>query len=157
VLRSVVWSASWLAALTVLWLLYVGVFDRVDFLAGLMAAAVAAIGVEAVRRQGLLRFCFEPRWVARAWKTPLWIFRDFGILTAALAGTLLRRRKPFQSGFKTIPLPAAGSDATSAARRAWASWVFTISPNNYVVRIERDRNAALVHALVLKRARDELP
>jgi multisubunit Na+/H+ antiporter MnhE subunit len=157
VLRSVVSWTSWLAALTVLWLLYVGVFDRVDFIAGVMAVAVAAIGVEAVRRKGLLRFRFQVRWLAAAWKAPFWIFWDFGILTAALAGTLLRGRKPFHSGFKTIPVPAGGADATSGARRAWASWAFTITPNNYVVRIDRERNEALVHALVLKRARDELP
>lgn len=146
--RSVASWISWLATLTGLWLLYVGAFDRVDVVAGILAAAVAATAEEVVRRQGLLRFRLEPEWVASAWRLPFRIFWEFGLVMVAIARTAVRGRKPFRSRFETIPLPAAGDEPAAAGRRAWSAWAFTLSPNSYVVDVDRGARQALVHALL---------
>lgn len=152
--RSVASWSCWLALLTGLWLLYVGAFDRVDVVAGILAAAVAATAAEVVRRQGLLRFRLEPQWVMSAWRVPFRIFWEFGLATVAFGRTLVRRRKPFRSGFETVPLPAAGDEP---GFRAWAAWAFTLSPNAYVVDVDRGARQTLVHALLLSRSRGRLP
>jgi multisubunit Na+/H+ antiporter MnhE subunit len=157
VVRSVASWICWLALLTGLWLLFVGAFDRVDVVAGILAAAVAATAAEVVRRQGLLRFRLEPSWVAGAWQVPFRIFSQFVAVSAAALRTVVRRRKPFRSGFKTLPLHAPGDEAAAAGRRAWATWVFTLSPNAYVVEVDRGARQALVHVLLLSRSPDRLP
>jgi multisubunit Na+/H+ antiporter MnhE subunit len=147
----------WLALLTGLWLLYVGAFDRLDLVAGILAAAVGATAAEVVRRRGLLRFRLEPGWVASGWPVPFRIFWQFGLVTVALARTVVRRRKPFRSGFETLPFAAAGADPAAAGRRAWGAWIFSLSPNAYVVDVDRGARQALVHTLVRTGSRGWLP
>ncbi len=137
-------------ALAGLWLLIVGTKALLEVYAGLIAAAIAAVALEAVRRQGLLRFRPELRWVARAAAIPAWAVFDFGVVMLALARSLTRRRL-VEGTFLAVPFPAGDERARYAFRRALATAAGTINPNAIVVDIDRERSLALLHTIDTRR------
>ena len=133
----------------------VGSWDRIDGLAGALAAAVAATLAESARRAAGVR-PRAPRGVLRtALAIPLIVLADFGILTFALAVSLVRRR-PVRGRYLARRF-AAGPRATpgGAAHRAWTVLLGGYSPNAYVVDIDPDEHVVLVHDLVPWRRSEE--
>ena len=147
--------ALW-TALTGLWLLLVGTKALLELYAGLIAAAIAAIGLEAVRRQGLLRFRVDVRSLARSLTVPLWTVFDFGVVTVALVRSLARRRR-VEGVFLAVPFPAGDERAHYAFRRALTAAAGTIEPNAIVVDIDRERGLALLHAIDPRRRTGRMP
>jgi multisubunit Na+/H+ antiporter MnhE subunit len=126
----------WWAVLFGLWQLYVGQTTTQTTIAGVVAAGLAVGAALLVARLGLYRFGLDPRRLRRAAALPWEIVRDFAVVTLALV-----RGRPTGS-FREVDVPAR-----TAGDRALAGLLGSIAPNAYVVDVDRDRVAALVHEL----------
>jgi hypothetical protein len=147
------WVAWWLV-LFWLWLLLAGEWNRVELVAAALAAAAAATLGEAARTlvHGGARVS-APEPVAAA-RIPLALVVDFAILVRALALSVVRRQV-VRGSFRTREIDAGGDDPAGRGRRAWLEYAATVSPNAYVVGIDRERGLALVHDLIPRRASEE--
>ena len=139
--KAVAIALAW-ALLLGLWQLYVGQTTKQTTIAGVIAATLAVGAALLVGRLGLYRFALHPRRVGRAVALPWEIVRDFALVTLALA-----RGRP-GGAFREVDVPAR-----TAGVRALAGQHGSIAPNAYVVDVDRDRRAALVHELVPPRGR----
>ena len=145
-MRRVLSLVVWWALLVLLWLAYVGTLAGTEVVAGLVAALIAAVALEAVRTQGLLHFRTDRVWLVRAWKAPAQIVYDFVLLTWLLARALARRRR-VAGEFLSVPFPAGDARAQYAWRRAWVTTLGTMSPNVLVVDLDAEQKTALLHSL----------
>jgi hypothetical protein len=145
----------WFVAFFWLWMLMVGDWNRIEWIAGACAAAVAATIAELLRRAAgtQLRVSFG---VLRASALVLpMVVVDFGILVVALARSIAARRvvrgryltRAFDPGPKTTP--------DGAPRRAWTVLAAGYSPNAYVVDIDVEGRTVLLHDLVPYRRSEE--
>ena len=144
--RGVAWLAWWVG-LFWLWMLLVGEWNRIEWIAAACAATVGATVAEAARAAVGSMFRVPLRWVARSWSALPMVFVDFGLLTAALVRSLVTRRV-VRGRFVAREFPAGGDDAESRGVRAWVTIAATYSPNAYVVDIEPERGLVLLHELV---------
>jgi multisubunit Na+/H+ antiporter MnhE subunit len=145
--RRIVSLVSWWALLVLLWTAYVGTTDEAEVVAGLLAAAVAAVALEVVRSQRLLRFTVDRKWLVRGFGTPAWIVYDFGVVTWELVRALARGRR-VAGRYVEVSFPAGEKGrAVHAWRRAYATTLGTMDPNAIVVDIDPERNVAVLHAL----------
>lgn len=148
-MKALASAAFWWVFLLVLWLLLVGAYSKEELVAGALASVVA-VGVGAlVGRQGLFAYRLDYAWLARAWKLPWSLVREFALLVLALA-----RGRP-QGAFATLPFPVGGDDPLSKGRRALVGTLGTISPNAYVIDFDRERALVLLYELDPKRASGE--
>jgi len=134
---------TWWALSVLLWIAYVGTTDELEVLAGLAAAAVAAVALEVARAQGLLRFRVDRRWLVRASTVPAQIVHDFVLVT----WLLVRRRRRIAGEYVTVEFPTGESRAEHAWRRAWVATLGTMGPNVVVVDVDPERKTALLHSL----------
>ena len=130
---------SW-AVLFGLWQLFVGQTTTQTTIAGVIAATLAVGAAVLVGRLGLYRFGLDPRRLRRAMTLPWDVVRDFALVTIALT-----RGRP-AGAFREVRVPAR-----TAGDRALVGLLESIAPNAYVVDVDRDRGAALVHELDPKR------
>jgi multisubunit Na+/H+ antiporter MnhE subunit len=144
--RLLHWFAWWVA-LVLLWQLFVNTFATPEVLAGLVAAAIAATAAEIVRGQGLVHFRPELRWLLRARKLPLAVVVDCRIVMGAV-WRRLARREPVRGAFTAFPFSCGGDDAEAAARRALYVMAISLTPNTFVIGIDRENDVMLVHQLV---------
>jgi multisubunit Na+/H+ antiporter MnhE subunit len=128
------------AVLFGLWQLFVGQTTTQTRIAGVIAATLAVGAAVLVGRPGLYRFGLDPRRLRRAAALPWEIPRDFALVTIALT-----RGRP-AGAFREVRVPAR-----TAGDRALAGLLGSIAPNAYVVDVDPDRGAALVHELDPKR------
>jgi multisubunit Na+/H+ antiporter MnhE subunit len=139
-MRKAVGIVLWWAVLLGLWQLYVGQTTKQTTIAGAIAAGLA-VGMGALlARLGLYRFGLDPRRLERIAALPWHVVRDFGVVTLALA-----HGRP-RGAFREVDVPAR-----TAGDRALVGLLGSIAPNAYVVEVDRDRSAALVHELDPKR------
>jgi Na+/H+ ion antiporter subunit len=146
-MRTVARWALWWLVLAVLWLLYQGEYNKIEKIAAACAAAVAATVAVVVRRQERTDLRLEPRWLGRALRVPWQVVREFGIVTVFLARGLARRRVPPTGGFRTLAFPTGGARPAERGRRAFAALAMTYSANSYVVDMDEDEHAVVVHTL----------
>ena len=140
-MRRVTAWLSWFAVLLIAWLLFVGVAQDVENLAGLCAAAIGATAAEAVRSQELLRFRIQSQWLLPGLRQVLRVVPDFLRVIAVLA-------RPRSGAFRTLAFPAGGERDVDHGRRAWAALTASLAPNRLVVDFDPDNGEALVHDLV---------
>jgi hypothetical protein len=126
----------WWAVLLGLWQLYVGQTTKQTTIAGVVAATLAVGAGALLARLGLYRFGFDPRLLGRAAALPWHVVRDFGLVTLALT-----RGRP-KGAFREVDVRAR-----TAGDRALVGLLGSIAPNAYVVDVDRERSAALVHEL----------
>jgi multisubunit Na+/H+ antiporter MnhE subunit len=139
-MRKAVAVVLWWAVLLGLWQLYVGQTTKQTTIAGVIAAGLAVGAGVLLARFGLYRFGLDPRRLGRAATLPWDLVRDFAVVTLALT-----RGRP-RGAFREVDVPAR-----TAGDRALAGLLGSIAPNAYVVEVDRDRGAALVHELDPKR------
>ena len=125
---SLAW-ALWFVALFWLWMLFVGDWNRIEWIFGACVAAVAATIAESIRRAARMDAAV-PLDVLRSSALVLpMVFVYFGILMFALGRSLVTRevvrgryiRRSISPGQKTTP--------AGAARRAWIVLLAGCSPN----------------------------
>jgi multisubunit Na+/H+ antiporter MnhE subunit len=135
-MRSVLALVFWWLVLCGLWLLYVGQHTKENAVAGALAAAISVGFAALVARLGLYRFGFRARLLARAATLPWHLVREFAVVALAL----LRGRPAGRFVEYDVP-------ARSAGDRALVGLLGSITPNAYVVDVDRDQDRALVHEL----------
>jgi len=141
-MRKAVGIVLWWAVLLGLWQLYVGQTTKQTTIAGVVSAGLAVGAGALLARLGLYRFGLDPRRLGRAAALPWNVVRDFAVVTLALT-----RGRP-GGAFREVDVAAR-----SAGDRALVGLLGSIAPNAYVVDVDRDRGAALVHELDPKRSR----
>ena len=154
--RLLAWL-GWFAGLFVLWLLFVGTAsDWMEWIGGVFAAAIGATAAEVVREQGLLAFRAD-RQRLRMLPSRLWlVVVEFGVLAAELVRQLLRPRVE-RGAFSVVEFPAGGERRVDRGRRALVAAIGSLAPNTLVVDVDEEHGRLLVHELVPRRIRDELP
>lgn len=145
------------AALFALWMALVDTREPPQVYAGLIVAAIATLGSELVRRQGIAGTRVRARWLLRLYRPLLSVPRDLAELTAAAPAALRPGARPASGRFRALPFEA-GSGPEGSGREALAELAGSFSPNTIVVGLDRDRGLLLVHQLVpeerdLQRAR----
>jgi Na+/H+ ion antiporter subunit len=146
----------WWLALFGWWLVLVGTSSGLELLAGACAAALGVLLALGLRRQRLLRFRFEARWLTRTLRVPWRVVKELGIVFGALALHMARQRR-LSSRYRAFEFPAGRDDAVSAGRRAVAAEADSLSPNTIPVDIDRERGLALRHELDPRHSSDEMP
>lgn len=142
-------SRLWLADVAILiplWLIFAGKLSWSELAIALVSASLAASVTEVIRSIGFARFYPRLHWLIYVGRVPADVLVDCSILIAVLARRILDKRQE-RSFFETVPFHSGGADARSAARRAMAITVGTLSPNTYVVDIEPHNDFALLHQL----------
>jgi len=142
-----IWLGWWLL-LFVVWMLLVLTQASAEVLAGVAVAAVGASAAEVVRRSRLVDlrpWSLLPR---RPWVLAATTVTDCWLLAEAL-WRQLRQPDDNVGAFRGIPFEAgADDDPLAAARRAAYAAQISLTPNTYVIGIDRELNNILVHELV---------
>jgi hypothetical protein len=137
--------AGWLAWCVVgwwLWILLVGEWNHVEWIAATIAASVAVSVLELMRSRLGVVARVPLAWVRRAAAVPHQIFVDFGIVACALF------RPSVRGVFRAHRFDATGDDPADVGARAWTDWAANFSPNAVAVDIDCDLGLSLVHDLV---------
>lgn len=145
--RRIATFAVWWAVLFGVWLVLVDSLAHPEVAGGVIAAIPAALIALGVSNASSGRFRVRLRWLGALRGVPLSILRDTGILALALWRRLAHGEQP-PSSFRSISTPMSGEDAEAAGRRALAIAGTSVAPNTFVVGIDRERGAALVHQLL---------
>lgn len=146
-MRALASWALWWLVLALLWLLYQGEYNTIEQVAAASAATIGATLAMLVRRQEHTGFRLELRWLRRASSVPWQVLREFWLMTTFLLRTLSRRDIPATGGFRALPFPTGGARPAERGRRAFAAIALTYSPNSYVVDMDEDEHAIVVHTL----------
>ena len=141
------YAVGWFIASFVIWLWLVDSLAIPEVLVGLAAAALATILALLVWRYSPVRFRPRARWVRLLRGVPMGVLRDSTILALVLWRRLVQGERS-RGAFRLVPFSGVGDDAESAAWRAFATVATSITPNTYVIGIDRERKAALVHQLM---------
>jgi hypothetical protein len=153
--RVVAAWCAWFVALFWIWMLLVGDWNRIEWIAGACVATVAATIAEPIRRSAHVVPLIPPDVVRRSALVLPMVLVDFGILAVELARSLATREvtrgryvtRAIDPGPKTTP--------GGAAKRAWTVLLAGYSPNAYVVDIDVERQTVLLHDLVPRRSSEE--
>jgi len=148
------WALWWLV-LFGLWVVVEGTNEAMELAAGAGAAALAATLAEALRRQGLLAFAPELRWLLRSWRVPHRLLYEFALVTWALVPRLTSR--PSRGRWTASPFCVGGADARSAGNRAAALVLENVTPNTMAAEVDREHDAALKHDLLPGHGNTVLP
>ena len=143
----VLYTLGWFLASFALWLWFVDSLALAEVWVGLAVAALATVLALAVWLFSPVRFRPRVRWARLLSGVPLGVLRDSGILALALWRRLARGERP-RSAFRLVPFSGVGDDPESVTWRAFAIVGTSITPNTYVIGVDRERKAALVHQLV---------
>jgi hypothetical protein len=146
----------WWLALFGWWVVLVGTNAGLELIAGACAALVGALLAFGLRRQGLLRYRFEGRWLAKTLKVPWRVLYEIGAVFWALALHLVGLRR-LSSRYRAFDFPAGGNDPGSRGRRAVAEAADSISPNTMPVDVDCERGVALRHELDPRRSSNSMP
>lgn len=134
------------AILILVWFILVGRINLPELVVGFIAATIAATVTEVTRSIGFARFYPHLKWFTGVWSVPGEILVDCWILIIVLAERILRKRK--ERGFlRILPFASGDTGGRSAARRALAITVGTLSPNTCVLDIEPYHNFVLLHQI----------
>jgi multisubunit Na+/H+ antiporter MnhE subunit len=146
---------SWL----VWWVLLMGFWVAVDDNIGLAelgggaaAAATGAFLAEVAGYQAATRFRMRIGWLVPAFRLPGQVLRDTFIVFGALWRRIAHGEQP-ASGFREIPTRFGDDSDEGVTRRVLLVGASSLAPNTFVLGIDQDRNAMLVHQLVVNQGR----
>lgn len=150
--RAVFWVSAWAISYG-LWIVFVFKTEPAEFVAGALAAALAATGAELVRARGYAPFAPELAWSRSLLRLPKEVVVDTWRMASLLVRHLARRER-IQGCTRIVHFSAGPhDDPRAAARRTVAEWLASVSPNTYVMGIDERHQVAVVHQLI----RSELP
>ena len=146
---------SWL----VWWVLLMGFWVAVDDNIGLaelgggaVAAALGAFMAEMALHQAGNGFRMRIRWLVPAFRLPGEVLRDMFIVFGALWRLVVHGEQP-PSGFRELPTRYGDDSDEGVTRRVLVVGANSLAPNTFVLGIDKDRDAMLVHELVPRRGR----
>jgi hypothetical protein len=138
-----------------MWLTLVADWSRVNAVAGICAAAVAATVAECARTAARGHIHVSGRTLRAAAAVPLAVVTDFGILALALARSVAERRVVRGRYVEREVDPGPRTTPAGRARRAWLALLAGYSPNAYLVDVDPETGIALLHDLVPRRSSEE--
>ena len=146
----------WWLALFGWWIVLVGTNAGLELIAAACAALVGALLALALRRQGLLRFRFEGRSLAKVLKVPWRVVYELGAVFWALSLHHVGLRR-LSSRYRAFDFPAGSDDPSSRGRRAVAAGADSLSPNGMPIDVDCERGVALRHELDPRRSSNSMP
>jgi hypothetical protein len=155
--RVVQHARAWLVTFVVLWsgwILLAGEWNHYEWIAATGAAAVAATVAEIARSRSGVSARLPGAWLRRGHSAFLQVFVDFGIVLCVLARSTLRG-EAVRGEFHSHESDMAGNGAAAVGTRAWRTLLADYSPNAYVVDVDHETGAVLLHELVLRRSSEE--
>jgi multisubunit Na+/H+ antiporter MnhE subunit len=148
------WLAAWIAS-AALWMVLTDSVRISEMVAGALVAALAATGVEAVRRQRVADQALRPRYALGVWRVLIGVVPDVWRLTRAAFAQLVQRRAS-RGEIVALPFPHTADDPDTRARRAIAVGLGSVAPNSIIVGVDPDAGVLLVHQLDPTRDPDDL-
>jgi multisubunit Na+/H+ antiporter MnhE subunit len=150
--RAGAW-AGWWALLMAFWIILDYSIRLDELLAGAGAAALGATLAELSLSQAGIRFRVRPRWLLQALRLPGEVVRDTVIVFGALARRVARGEEP-ASGFRELPIRFGDDSPEGVSRRVLMVGAGSLAPNTFVLGIDRERQAMIVHQLVVNQGRE---
>ena len=151
--HAVPWLAWWLA-LFWLWMLLAGEWNRQEWVAAAIAAAIAATLAEFARVRTGFAARVPLRDVAVLPHALGMVFVDFGILVWALIVSIARRRV-VRGELVSREVERGSAVTRGVGPRAWTVLLASYSPNAYVVDLDLETRHVLLHDLVPHRGSEE--
>lgn len=148
--------ALWWLVLGGWWLVILGTNAGLEEICAACAATLATLLALGLRHQGLMRYRFEPTWIAKGLAFPFKVLRELGIVTWVLVLHITRVRR-VQSAYRAFPFPTGGDDPTSRGRRALAAEFDALAPNTFPIDFDTERRLALRHELDPRYSSNSLP
>jgi multisubunit Na+/H+ antiporter MnhE subunit len=148
------WIGAWVAS-AALWLVLTDSLRVAELLAGAAVAALAATGVERVRRERVAAQRLRPRLFAGGWRVFVRIVPDVWRLTRA-AFLQVAERRPVRGVVVAIPFRGERDDPDARGRRSVAAGLGSVSPNSIVVGADPESRTLLVHQLEPTRKAEDL-
>lgn len=131
------------AGLYALYMMLAGETSGPEWIAGALGATAATIAlIVSGNREHLGRMRLSWWWLVLKRVAPA-VIRD----TATVLMAAIGRSSP-PGGFRCLAFEPGGDDGESGSRRALVVAGASVAPDSYVVTIDRDRNALLIHELV---------
>lgn len=140
------WVAWWML-LMAFWVWVDDSVDLAELLAGAGAAAIATSLTELVQHQSRTHLGLRANWLAAAAMLPGQVVRDTGVLLGVLWRAVARGEQP-PSRFALVPVDPGDDSAEGALKRALLSAGLSVAPNTFVLDVDRQRRAMVVHQLV---------
>jgi multisubunit Na+/H+ antiporter MnhE subunit len=144
--RAGVWLIWWILLMSG-WIMLDNSLHADELLAGAGAAALAAGIAEVAGYQAATRPRPQIEWLVPAWRLPVNLLRDTGILSAALWRRLAHGADP-DSEFREIPVRYGPHSMAGLTRRALLTAGKSFAPNTFVLGLESERGVLVVHQLV---------
>src|SRR5579872_1422814 len=141
--RAVAWSAGWLVS-GALYLLLVDITTLPELLVGVVAAALAATGLELAREQQLVGESVRVAWLGRLLRPLAAVPADVAFVCLAAVAQLVRRERAC-GAFRAVAFEAVGDSPHAGGRRALAEAFGSFAPNTIVVGIDQERRLILAH------------
>jgi multisubunit Na+/H+ antiporter MnhE subunit len=126
-----------------LWMLFVSQMAKGEILAGIAAALVTVIALEASKHAEPLRFRSPLRALAQAWRIPGLVLKGTWTLVCELAARIAGR--PGQSTLLLTHFEARGAGSRASAKRALAVMYVTFPPNSLIIGIDPESGVMLLH------------
>jgi multisubunit Na+/H+ antiporter MnhE subunit len=146
----ITWLTWWIPLMS----LWVAVDDSVapdELLAGAGAAALAALAAAMVSRQARLRYRIRAAWLPRALALPGQVVSDTVAVFAVLSRTVAGQEPPPAGAFREVPVRYGDETPRGVTRRVLLTGARSLTPNAFVVGFDKERDAMLVHELVIRR------
>jgi multisubunit Na+/H+ antiporter MnhE subunit len=146
---------SWLVWWALLMGLWVAVDDNIGLAelgAGAGAAALGAFVAEVAGYQASTRFRMRIEWIVPAFRLPGQVISDTVIVFRALWRLCAHGEQP-PSGFRELPVRFGDDSDDGVTRRVLLVGANSLAPNTFVLDIDADRDAMVVHQLVVNRGR----
>jgi multisubunit Na+/H+ antiporter MnhE subunit len=146
--RAGAWLVWWVVLMS-FWVMLDDSIQSDELLAGAGAAALAALVAELVTYQAAARFRMRARWLVPALRLPGEVAADLVTVFGALCRTLAGGGPP-RSAFVEIPVRYGDDSAEGVTRRVLLVGGRSVAPNTFVLGIDSERDAMVVHRLVAK-------
>jgi multisubunit Na+/H+ antiporter MnhE subunit len=137
------------ALLYALWLALVDNIHSAELIAGIPAAGLSAGLWTAATRLELERMRMRMAMLRRAPAVLAGLLTETAVVTAVLARAVVGRRPAGR--FRAVRFRATAEGPENAARWALVEGLGSLAPNRYVVGIDLERDALLVHELAPSR------
>jgi multisubunit Na+/H+ antiporter MnhE subunit len=144
---------TWLTWWILLMSLWVAVDDSLapdELLAGAGAAALAALAAAMVSRQARLRYRIRAAWLPRALALPGQVVSDTVAVFGVLARTVAGQAPPPRGAFREVPVRYGDDTTLGVTRRVLLTGARSLTPNAFVVELDKERDVMLVHELVVR-------
>ena len=142
------WLVWWVLMMS-FWVMIDDSLDTDELLAGVGAAALAALLAELVTYQAAMRFRMRAGWLVPALHLPGQVARDMVTVYAALWRRLVHGEQP-ASAFLELPTPFGDDSPEGATRRTLLIGGTSVAPNTFALGIDKDTDVMVVHRLVAK-------